>query len=406
MFEEFYVRLALWWRSRPGPVKAYLARKSFAKTVLVPSVGSIRVAAVQMCPKPAARSLDFAEQIYRLTREAADQGAELVVFPDHVTLPLLALVPGLGQALADSGSLDEALATVASVPLPSEPSSALDPAPPEAGTAVGTPASCESRTAFSEDGSDEHEDGLSTDEDDGAIRLADVVSLATSATDRLYRTVFATLARRFGIHIAAGSALLLQKDGRVLAVSHLFDPHGRVILTQPRTHLRTWERAWGLGSGTELGVADTPLGRIGSLGAGETMLFEPARILWSLGAEIVLSQTADVGVQPPGHFLRGAWARVQESPSYAIQGSLSGEAFGLMFDGTAAIFAPRELTASRDGMMARVTAGYGEEGVVIADLDLNALRSFRVAQPRPMNRSMIGRYLPELYTHPWPWTLP
>jgi predicted amidohydrolase len=247
---------------------------------------------------------------------------------------------------------------------------------------------------------------MSFDEDDSLIRLADVVSLATNATDRLYRVVFATLARRFRIYIAAGSALLLQRDGRVLAVSHLFDPRGRTILTQPRTHLRNWERAWGLGSATELSVIDTPLGRVGSLGAGESMIFEPTRILWSLGAEVVCSQTADVGPQLPGHLLRGAWARVQESPSYAVQGALSGDAFGLTFDGTAAIFAPRELTEARDGIVARVRAGHGEDAVVVADLDLNALRSLRVGQPRPLNRAMIGSYLPELYTHPWPWTEP
>lgn len=390
MFEELYVRVALWWRSRTGPVASYLGKKSYAKTVLVPTVGSIRVAAVQMNPRPAARGLDFAEQIYRLTRDAADQGAELVVFPDHVTLPLLALVPGLGQALAESDSLEEALAAVAAVELDPIPETA------EEGQQAAHP------RAASDPGPDED---LMSDED-GVIRLADVVSLATTATDRLYRMVFSTLARRFGIHIAAGSALLLQRDGRVLAVSHLFDPRGRVILTQPRTHLREWERGWGLGSGGELTVVDTPLGRIGSLGAGEPMLFEPMRILWSLGAEVVLSQTADAGRQPPGQFLRGAWARVQESPSYAVQGALSGGAFGLTFDGTAAIFAPRELTPARDGVIARVTARPGEDAVVVADVDLNALRSFRVAQPRPLNRSMIGTYLPELYTHPWPWTQP
>lgn len=414
VFEEFYVRLMLWWRSRAGRVEAYLARRPYAKPVRVPTVGSVRVAAVQMCPVPATRATDFAEHMYRLTRRAVEDGAELVVFPDHVSLPLLALVPGFGHALAEAGSLDGALAEVAAA----EPPEALPAAASEGGSwshgvvalptravaedaRIGAAAVSAQRAVDDEEAEEDNPEEAAGD--DGRIRLADIVSLASTATDRLYRIVFSTLARRFGIHIAAGSALLLQRDGRVLAVSHLFDPHGRVILTQPRTHLRTWERDWGLGSGMELTVVDTPLGRVGTLGAGEPMLFEPMRILWSLGAEIVLAQTADLGPQPVGQFLRGTWARVQESPAYAVQAGLVGEAFGLTFDGMAAVFAPRELTPAHDGILARAPGGSEEEAVVVADLDLQALRSLRVSQPRPLNRSMIGHYLPELYSRPWPW---
>jgi len=348
------------------------------------------------------------------------EGAELVVFPDHVSLPLLALVPGFGHALAETGSLDGALAEVAAAePSDASPDAvstwsgeeagargvvrlatrapALAPDAPSGAAGAPAPREGDGKAQAEEERAEEAGD------DDGRIRLTDIVSLASAATDRLYRVVFSTLARRFGIHIAAGSALLLQRDGRVLAVSHLFDPHGRVILAQPRTHLRTWERDWGLGSGTELTVVDTPLGRVGTLGAGEPMLFEPMRILWALGAEIVLAQTADLGPQPVGQFLRGTWARVQESPAYAVQAGLVGEAFGLTFDGMAAVFAPRELTPEHDGILARAPGGAGEEAVVVADLDLQALRSLRVSQPRPLNRSMIGRYLPELYSRPWPW---
>lgn len=358
MFEEFSLRLALWWRSRSTAVTAHLARRSFARPPFSPGVGVIRVAAVQMCPRLLADARQFADHVYDLARSAVLQGAELVVFPDHVSLSLLTLVPGL-SSLTEHASLEEALAAVG-----------------EAG----------------EDGAGE-----------GSVGIADVVTVATPAFRRLYHATFSTLARRFGVHIAAGGTMLAERDGRVLSVSHLYGPNGRVLVQQAKTHLSALERRWGLGVGDDLRVVETPIGRVALTGSMESAHFEPYRLLDAAGADLALLSGAELGRPQAWRPMRGVWARAQEARLYGVQGALVGEAFGLTFAGPAAIYAPLELTPARDGVLAVAESEDADE-VVVADLDIGALRRLRDEQPNPRNEAMIGHYLPLLYTRPWPWS--
>jgi len=359
MFEEVSVRLALWWRSRANAVAGHLGRRSFARPPFTPRVGVIRAAAVQMRPRLISRATEFADHAYDLTRVAVQDGAELVVFPDHLTLSLLTLVPGLSAALGSRGSLEDALAAVGQ---------------------VGEAAS----------GEDE-------------VGITDVVTLATPAFRRIYSATFSTLARRFAVHIAAGGTMLAERDGRVLLVSHLYGPTGRVLIAQPKTHLSVLERRWGLGVGEDLEVVDTAVGRVALTGSMESMHFEPYRLLEAARADIALLSAADVGQPRPWRPLRGLWARVQESQVYGVQGALSGSAFGLRFAGPAGIYAPLGLTPARDGILAMASREDDDE-VVVADLDIAALRRLHQERPSARNGAVVGHYLPLLYTRPWPWS--
>ena len=354
MLEEVRLRLALWWRSRSAAVTAHLARRSYARPPFSPAVGVIRVAAVQMRPRLLKDARQFADHAYELAHTAVQQGAELVVFPDHVTLPLLRLVPGLSAALDDNVSLDEAL------------------------VAIGEAAS-----------------------GDVALGIADIMTVATPAFRRLYGATFSTLARRFGVHIAAGGTMLAERDGRVLSIAHLYGPNGRLVLHQAKTHLSPLERRWGLGVGEDIQVADTALGRVALTGSMESAYFEPYRLLERGSTDLALLSAAELGRPQPWRPLRGAWARVQEARLYGIQGALVGEAFGLSFAGPAAIYAPLPLTPARDGILAMAQGE--EDEVVVADLDIGALRRLRAERPSMRNEALIGHYLPLLYTRPWPW---
>lgn len=358
MFEELRLRLALWWRSRSTAVTSHLARRSYARPPFSPAVGVIRVAAVQMRPRLLSSARQFADHAYELTHAAVQQGAELVVFPDHVTLSLLALVPGLSSTLTDNASLEEALAAVG-----------------EAGEEVIG---------------------------DGAVGIADVVTVATPAFRRLYHATFSTLARRFGVHIAAGGTMLAERDGRVLSVAHLYGPNGRILVQQPKTHLSALERHWGLGVGERLETADTAVGRVALTGSMESAHFEPYRLLEEANTDLALLSAAELGRPYVWRPLRGAWARAQEARLYTVQGALVGEAFGLSFAGPAAIYGPMDLTPARDGVLA--VAQGDDDAVVAADLDIGALRRLRQERPSLRNRGLIGHYLPLLYTRPWPWS--
>jgi predicted amidohydrolase len=359
MVEELSLHLALWWRSRASAVFAHLARRAYPRPPFSPAVGAIRVAAVQMRPRRLRRAVDFADHAYDLVRDAVREGAELVVLPDHVTLPLLGLVPGLGASLAEHASLDDALAALAA-------------------------------------------DGEAAEPEEAGVGIADVMTVATPAVRRVYHATFSTLARRFAVHIAAGSTMLAERDGRVLSVCHLYGPGGRLIATQAKTHLTALERRWGLGTGDDVVVADTALGRVALAGSMDALCFEPFRLFETQRADIALVSTAELGRPHPWRPMRGLWARVQESGLYGVQSALVGEVFGLTFGGTAVICAPLELSPAGDGILARAGAD-GEEAVVVADLDIAALRQFRRERGDRRNPEAIGRYLPELYTRPWPW---
>lgn len=356
MLEEFSLRFALWRRSRAEAVVRHLARRAFLRPPWTPTVGVVRVAAVQMRPRPIRRAEDFADHAFEMTRAAVLEGAEMVVFPDHVTLPLLTLVPGLSEVLAGQSSLDQVLAH------------------------------------------------LGGDGDDGQseVGITDVVTVASAALWRVYNATFSTLARRFGIHVAAGSTMQADRDGRVTAICHLYGPRGHLLATQPRVHLSPLERRWGLATADEIRVADCALGRVALAGTMDALYFEPFRVMDHKGVQIALLSQADLGRLQPWRTMRGLWARSQEACLYGVQGALVGRAFGLRFSGPAAIYAPLDLTATGDGVLATAQAEEDDE-VVVADLDMRALDHLRQRRGRVGNAAAIGRYLPELYTRPWPW---
>jgi len=149
----------LWFQSRPSIVKQTLAEKQITPSSAVdelPESGrpsKIRVAAVQMklelIKENHARA--YAETAYRLTKEAVEQRAQLVVFPEYSGIPLVGLIPGL-EDLAREG-LDSAVKQVSG----------------------------------------------------GETKVADVFRLLSPAVKRIYETTFSTLAKSFRVYIISGS---------------------------------------------------------------------------------------------------------------------------------------------------------------------------------------------------------
>lgn len=84
-----------------------------------------------------------------------------------------------------------------------------------------------------------------------------------------YRRLFSQAARKHGVTLVAGSAPLPdnKRPGEVYNTCYVFDPRGRLILTQRKVHLIPLEQQEGMdlsaGRVEELRVVNTPVGRLG-----------------------------------------------------------------------------------------------------------------------------------------------
>ncbi len=339
---QFMLRL----RSRPGRIERRLRRRGYRHKARTPRVGVVRAAAVQLEFQLCETAEAFADLMYDYVRRAVSEGAELVAFPEDTASLTVGIMPGLGPMLRTL-SVQEALQHV---------------------------------------GED--------------AQVADLFRLLGRATRRIYETTFRSLATGFGVHIAAGSAMLPDQDGRVYNIGHLFTPEGH-ILRQAKCHLLPLEADWGLVPGEDLEVHDTSIGRIGLPVCMDATYFETFRILRLQGAEIVLVPIADE--QYPYNrwkALRGIWPRVQEAQVFGVQAALVGDVLGMRLTGHAGIYAPLALTPDGDGILAISTEPEGGT-IVAADMDIAALHRYRQENPLQYNPALYEHYFPRVYSGFW-----
>jgi predicted amidohydrolase len=311
------------WRGRLNAAQSWLARTPYQQA-LPPDEDRerVRVAAVQFPAQPLPSPLTYAQACHAWTLRAVEAGAQLIVFPELVGfVPLLGLVPGI-----------EAQATRAA----------------------------------------------SGGDDAGA--LAVVTRLLAPTSTRIYRFVLQNLSRRFGVHIAAGSAIAAASDGTLRNTAYLFGPDGSEMGHQPKSHFFGMEMNMGLTRGGFIQVFDTPVGKLAMPVCMDYTYPETTRIAYLLGAEMLLNPSADIDADYNWHKqLRGVWGRVQESPCYGVHAMMAGDALGMPFRGQSSIVGPVGLVGN-DGILARADGCDGGE-LVVADLDLAALREFRKDLP-------------------------
>lgn len=349
--KEKAFQLWLYWNSRPGLVYQHLRRHRIRPSGNLASVDhrAVRVAAIQMRLMAVTGAVEYADRVYRLARQAVEEGAQLVVFPEAVATHLLGLLPGMAEASA-TGTLDETLGK-------------LGP----------------------------------------GLRPAELLTFAGSAIRRIYRATFSFLARALGVYIVAGTAMLPEigtpaGGTGIYNMAHLFGPDGRLLGIQKKTHLLPIEKDWGLKAGDDLHLFDTHLGKMAVPVCMDATYFEPFRILSLLGAEIVALPVADPDEYSFWKALRGIWPRVQESLVFGVKACLVGNFAGIKFTGRSGIFAPLPLTPQRNGVLAELSSAE-EEGVVMATLDLVSLRELRRSSrlEASFNLPLYERYLPRIY---------
>lgn len=374
-------RAQLAWKGRRGAVAAAIARAE-QKAGGPPRTGlasrdagrrdpnRVRVAAVQMRLRLVTSGAQFAEEIYGLARRAAEQGAELVVFPEYSGVPFLGLLPGLAR-LPEDTTIDQAIAALTG------------------DNAGGNGSGGNSR----DDASNNATDSGGVDND--GVPISAYFRAIAPGAQPAYEAAFSEVARRLGIYVVTGSIVVPDHECTVNK-AYFFGPDGQLLGTQHKTHLVPEEERWRLTPGGELNLFETPWGKIAMPVCMDATYFETFRIAALRGADIVIIPSANQEKYVYGRANRGIWPRVQETHIYGIGSSAVGRFMGLTFSGRSAVIAPLEMTPGRDGFIARA-ASPEEPEIVVGDLDLEALRRFRAETPLFVNRELYRRYLPALY---------
>jgi predicted amidohydrolase len=227
------------------------------------------------------------------------------------------------------------------------------------------------------------------------VSVGDVFRAVAPAARKIYVETFSTLARKFGIHLMAGSIILPENDGKLYSHTHLFAPDGRLIGTQCKLHLFTSEEGW-LTPGNDLRVFDLPFGRVAMPICMDYTYWETARLAYLAGAEILVDPAADDAGDNDWLAARGVRMRVQESPCYGLHVFMVTDFFGLHWRGQSSVYAPVGLLPSGQRTLAQAESDDREQ-VVVCDLDMAALRAFRAEHPLDFNVPLYEKYLPRAY---------
>jgi len=192
-----------------------------------------------------------------------------------------------------------------------------------------------------------------------------------------YLATFSRLAAEFRLHIAAGTLLLPDQQGRLYHTAHLFGPGGELVGRQHQTHLGPQERAWGLACGEELAVFPTPVGRLGFVLGEDVRYPEVSRILALQGANVLVHPAATAAesqaVDSQAAWLARLWREVQGNQVFGLEAALVGELWGTAWRGRSTIHAPLETTVGNNGILAQARSSDSEE-IVLADLDFARLQ--------------------------------
>ena len=316
------------WQCRPSRLLGHLKNKLPLSPLAPEPDGSVvKAAALQVELKLFSNPLHFADEVHRRVKEAAEAGAQLIVFPEYHNLPLFGLLPGIDK-------MEETMA-----------------------------------------GQNKEDDAETADQ----ISLVDIFHFMSPAVSPFIQTLFSALAKTYGLHIMAGS-YTLASGNQVVNRAFLFGPQGQLIGCQDKVHLLPMEAQWQLKRGSSLHHYDTPLGRLAMPVCMDATYYETFRILEQHEVDIALLPIANLEQYNYWLALRGIWPRVQESVIYGVKSALVGSLAGFTFTGKAGIFAPLELTPAGDGILAEA-ACHDCEAMALADLDLSALHELRINHP-------------------------
>jgi predicted amidohydrolase len=331
-------RAALWYHAQPLHVDLALAGRRYPRA-RTPQGETLTVGLCQTRFALLGRAADFAGRMYRFVRMAVQKGAAFVVFPEYTGAMLLGLLPGLSRY----------------------------------GAAPSLQAAAEQL----------------------GVDLGDVFRVAAPAAAAIYRNTFASLAQRFGVTIVAGTIVLPGEDGQLRNTAHLFGPNGALLGTQDKLHLTALEEGW-LAPGRELKIFKLPYATVALPVCMDFTYWETTRLAWLQEVDLLVDPAADDRGDLEALAARGVRTRVQEVPAYGLHAFMLADLFNLHWRGRSSVYAPAALLPAGQSNLGEA-AGDDQEEVVVAMLDLGALRRHRQENPPEFNLALVTRYLPGLY---------
>lgn len=332
---DFAARLYLSHKYSVKPLRRHVSRLKVRSYDKSPS---LKVAAAQVEFRLHRTAVEYFEHMRGLAQRAAEEGALLIAYPENVHLPLYGLIPGIERK-------------------------------------------------FSRESSSKGEEK----------KIRDSLLLLGPFIKGIYFETFSSIARLYKMYVMGGS-ITAPEDGDLYNTAYLFAPDGRLIGSQKKLHITPDEEAFGLKAGDELKVYQLPFGKVAFPVCMDATYYETFEIARQKGADIVIVPIANMEEYEFYRALRGIWPRVQESRVFGIKSALVGGVSKFYFTGKAGIFAPIHLTEKKDGVIGEADHYLGDN-VVIAGIDVEALRKYREQDPllKDRNEHLYEKYLSSLY---------
>lgn len=211
-----------------------------------------------------------------------------------------------------------------------------------------------------------------------------------------YYFAMSALAARHGIYIMAGTALYFAEN-ELVHRAFLFNDLGDLVGFQDKISLNPLEQALRIEPASELKVFETAIGNLAILIGEDADYFETGRIAKNLGADILLCPTVFIKEQSSVDMALGPNMRSQENHIFCAQSVLVGDTgLGFSAEGCACLFAPNELLAHKNGIIAQTTGRF-EPDIACATLNQYKIWNLQSPYTDDKNPELLRKYFDRLY---------
>lgn len=234
-----------------------------------------------------------------------------------------------------------------------------------------------------------------------ADEAGELAAMVAAAPDIL--EAMRAAARRLGVWLLPGSLPMRLADGRVVNRAPLIGPDGRCAMQDKRAMTRFEAERWGVASGADPAVFDTPWGRIGICICYDVEFPKHARVQVEAGAWLLLAPSCTDTLHGFNRVRIGAQARALENQCYvAITPTVGAAPWSAALDvnrGHAAVFGPVDRGFPEDGVLA--SGVMDEPGWVFCTLDPARIEAVRqdgqVRNHRDWPRAPFAPSLPAVF---------
>lgn len=193
-----------------------------------------------------------------------------------------------------------------------------------------------------------------------------------------YRALFINFAKRYQMHIIAGTHVI-EKADKLYNVAHLFYPNGEVA-EQAKLHMTPTEKEeWNMNGGDTFNVFQTEFGKIAMLTCYDIEFPEIVRMAKAKGADVIFCPSCTDDRHGFHRVRYTCHARAIENQVYVVHtgtvGSLPTVDFMRANYGQAAVITPNDIPFPPRGIL--VEGEINQDMIVTADLDLNLLYKVR-----------------------------